>query len=267
MCTCTKEAHTRNASSRRCVASAASRNVPLDFFRFITEDWKSNGDVRKQSPPGTCTTSFRFNTAICFVVPRNGNISAQDKPFTEMTDASEMQGSGLTCGESRTGIWFLMRTLLSYWWRVCFPWFRLARLTDHHFFIPWPVGSAGRHEAADASCWWMSKSNTDLFRKSKRFHAYDRATSLVRFNHPEQFVSGLCSLCQLCAFDCSKLWSGINDDKCRRVGGTEAVERVSSWKFPWIISALDYSRADISSCFPRKNLNNVKIVKPLKAVI
>lgn len=65
-----------STSDRQCVTPAAPRNVLLDFFKFITVDWRSNGDVRKQRPLGTCTTSFRFNTAICFRVPRNGNISA-----------------------------------------------------------------------------------------------------------------------------------------------------------------------------------------------
>lgn len=50
--------------------------VLLDFFKFITVDWKSNGDVRKQRPPGTCTASFRFNTTICFSMPGNDYNSA-----------------------------------------------------------------------------------------------------------------------------------------------------------------------------------------------
>lgn len=57
-------------------ASAARHNVLLDPFKFITPDGKSNGVVRKQRPLGTCTTSFRFNTAICFGLPGNGDVAA-----------------------------------------------------------------------------------------------------------------------------------------------------------------------------------------------
>lgn len=56
--------------------SVARRNVLLDPFIFITPDGKSNGVVRKQRPLGTCTTSFRFNTAICFRLPGKGNVTA-----------------------------------------------------------------------------------------------------------------------------------------------------------------------------------------------
>lgn len=72
----TEEKQPLSTSDRQSITSAAPPKVLLDFFKFITVDWKSNGDVRKQRPPGTCTTSFRFNTAICFRVPRNSNISA-----------------------------------------------------------------------------------------------------------------------------------------------------------------------------------------------
>lgn len=56
--------------------SAARRNVLLDPFKFITPDGKSNGVVRKQRPRGTCTTSFRFNTAICLGLPGSGDGAA-----------------------------------------------------------------------------------------------------------------------------------------------------------------------------------------------
>lgn len=56
--------------------SAARRYVLLDPFKFITPDGKSNGVVRKQRPLGTCTTSFRFNTAICFGLPGNADVTA-----------------------------------------------------------------------------------------------------------------------------------------------------------------------------------------------
>lgn len=56
--------------------SAARGNVLLDPFKFITPDGKSNGVVRKQRPLGTCTTSFRFNTAICFGLPGKGGVTA-----------------------------------------------------------------------------------------------------------------------------------------------------------------------------------------------
>lgn len=55
--------------------SAARRNVLLDPLKFITPDGKSNGVVRKQRPLGTCTTSFRFNTAICFGLLWNGDVA------------------------------------------------------------------------------------------------------------------------------------------------------------------------------------------------
>lgn len=56
--------------------AAARRCVLLDPFKFITPDGKSNGVVRKQRPLGTCTTSFRFNTAICLGLPGNGDVAA-----------------------------------------------------------------------------------------------------------------------------------------------------------------------------------------------
>lgn len=59
------------------------------------------------------------------------------------------------------------------------------------------------------------KSKADLFRKSKHFHTYDRAISRVRHNHRRHLISCLCSCCQLCASDKTKLWFGVIYDKCR----------------------------------------------------
>lgn len=109
-------------------------------------------------------------------------------------------------------------------WVLCLPLMVHACASDRcgGFFFSWPV-KCGETQTSGHLLLMNVKSKTDLFRKSKRFHTYDRAMSRERSNHPRHLVVCLCSCCQLCTPDRAEPWFGINDDECRMY---EAVGRV-----------------------------------------
>lgn len=187
----------RKASLSHCITSAAPRNVLLDSFKFITLDRKSNGGVRKQRPPGTCTTSFRFNTAICFRVPRNGNISAEDAAFTEMTDV--LVGQSLFLALESEGWWkrhvYLIGAVAS-------------QAAGRMIFLG--LRSSESHNAVDAFHWWMSNQKLTYLESQSTFTP---VTGLYLKGGAEHVMLVFMQPVVQRTIK-AKLWFGLDNDEC-----------------------------------------------------
>lgn len=136
--------HHLNDSILYLVPPAASFNVLWGLLRFITTDGKSNGGIRKHGPPGTCTTSFNFNTPICFVLTTTSGLRMRHLQKWQMH--CKLFFFFFNLRESKPGIGFPMKATCSCCCCcLCVSW-------PGQMYVRW-------HKAAVAFSEWISNQN------------------------------------------------------------------------------------------------------------
>ena len=157
-----------STSDRRCITSAALRNVLLDFFKFITEDWKSNGDVRKQVHQGRVLHHSDLTPPSVSRCP--GTAASVLKMKHLQRWQMHWRGRVFTCGkvDLESDSWWKRHTYLI---SVVFASHCPCQSCRQMCFFSWPVKF--RETQSSGRLLLMNvKSKADLFKKSKHFHTY-----------------------------------------------------------------------------------------------